>query len=72
MHFTPSIDNTLACICNNRQCKAIFAYLANEPDELTIAEGDIIRVIDQSDSDWWKGLLGDNVGVFPSAYVELI
>ncbi|XP_035228007.1 unconventional myosin-Ie-like [Stegodyphus dumicola] len=54
------------------QCKAIFAYDAQDTDELTFAVDDIITVIKQDPSGWWLGKLKGKEGLFPSNYVQTI
>ena len=51
-----------------------YPYTAANGDELTLAEGDIITVLDQNivDAGWWKGELKGRVGVFPDNFVELL
>ena len=51
-----------------------YPYTAANEDELTLAEGDIITVLDQNivDAGWWKGELKGRVGVFPDNFVELL
>ena len=53
---------------------ARFPYTAANEDELTLAEGDIITVIDQhiDDAGWWKGELKGRVGVFPDNFITLL
>jgi myosin-1 len=52
--------------------KAIYAYNANEADELTFNAGDIIYVISKDDSGWWTGVKQgeQKKGLFPSNYVQ--
>lgn len=54
------------------RAKAIYDYTATGPDELSIAEGDVINVTDATDPDWWKGEVGARSGTFPATYVEKI
>jgi len=51
-----------------------YPYIAANEDELSLAEGDIITVLDQNiiDAGWWKGELKGRVGVFPDNFVELL
>jgi hypothetical protein len=50
--------------------KALYDYNAMTNDELSIKEGDMINLVDTSDSDWWKGELDGQIGTFPANYVE--
>ena len=52
----------------NRQVRCVYAYEAQEDDELTMEAGQIIDVID-SEGDWWMGRIGVRIGNFPSNYV---
>ena len=36
--------------------KCMFAYDAEEPDEMTMAAGDIIAIHSRDSADWWMGL----------------
>ncbi|RWS09848.1 SH3 domain-containing kinase-binding protein 1-like protein [Dinothrombium tinctorium] len=56
------------------QAKVLFAYEAQNDDELTIKEGDVITIISKEieDQGWWKGELNGKIGVFPDNFVELI
>uniref|UniRef100_A0A2C9JR83 SH3 domain-containing protein n=1 Tax=Biomphalaria glabrata TaxID=6526 RepID=A0A2C9JR83_BIOGL len=51
-----------------------FSYNAEQPDELSLVEGQIIRILDKEleDEGWWKGELHGKVGVFPDNFVELL
>ena len=40
------------------------------PQELQLAEGDIITVVGREDEIWWCGNLNGRIGMFPSSYVE--
>jgi len=53
------------------QCKALYDFTAEDPDELTFVTGAIIEVLSQ-DGDWWTGLYNGNRGLFPGTYVEVI
>ncbi len=52
----------------------LFDYTAENEDELSLTEGDIITVIDKDldDQGWWRGRLSGKEGVFPDNFVELI
>jgi hypothetical protein len=53
---------------------ARYPYDAVNDDELSLAEGDIVVVLDQNlvDAGWWRGELRGRVGVFPDNFVELL
>jgi ribosomal protein L5 len=52
-------------------CVAKFSYNAEEPNELTIAEGDRIEIIKGDDGGWTLGEISGRSGLFPTSYVEL-
>ncbi|KAM6900255.1 SH3 domain-containing kinase-binding protein 1-like isoform 3-T3 [Xenentodon cancila] len=56
------------------QCKVLFPYEAQNEDELTLKEGDIINIItkDCADAGWWMGEIGGRQGVFPDNFVKLL
>ncbi|CAN7989218.1 unnamed protein product [Ixodes hexagonus] len=56
------------------QARVLYGYDAQNEDELTIREGDIIVVLTKEveDKGWWKGELNGRVGVFPDNFVKLI
>ncbi|XP_053317270.1 CD2-associated protein [Spea bombifrons] len=55
-------------------CRALFAYMGVNDDELTFKEGDIIQIIskDTGDPGWWKGELNGKEGVFPDNFAAMI
>lgn len=55
--------------------RVIHNYPAENPDELTLTEGDLITILDKDHEDdgWWKGKLSNGqIGVFPDNFVELV
>ena len=52
--------------------RALYNYVGQEEDELTIQAGDIIGLINGDNADWWEGELNGKVGVFPANYVEKV
>ncbi|XP_059620996.1 SH3 domain-containing kinase-binding protein 1 [Phlebotomus argentipes] len=54
---------------SNRRCKVVYSYTQNNNDELSLAVGDIIEVLGEVEEGWWRGKLGNRVGVFPSNFV---
>lgn len=42
-----------------------------QPEELTIEEGDLLFIVDQTDAGWWRARLEDKEGLVPSNYCEL-
>ncbi|XP_072546342.1 SH3 domain-containing kinase-binding protein 1 isoform X4 [Salminus brasiliensis] len=54
-------------------CKVLFPYEAQNEDELSIKEGEIVTIInkDCADAGWWLGELNGKQGVFPDNFVKL-
>ncbi|KAG5846796.1 hypothetical protein ANANG_G00118760 [Anguilla anguilla] len=58
-----------------QRVKAIYNCDADNPDELTFKEGEVIVVDGEEDHEWWYGHVeGDPVrrGVFPVTFVHFI
>lgn len=52
---------------------AMYDFDAQGDDELTIREGDELWVIDDvSSNEWWKIRKGNDEGVVPAAYIEVL
>ena len=49
--------------------QALFSFTAQEHDEVSFEQGDWITILDQSDSNWWKGKVNNCIGIFPANYV---
>jgi len=55
------------------ECRGLFDYNPDDPNELQFKQGDIITVLQKDPSGWWQGELNGRVGVFPSVdWVEEI
>lgn len=56
------------------QCLVLFPYQAQNEDELTLEEGQIVQVISKEveDKGWWKGEVDGRTGVFPDNFVKLV
>ena len=52
----------------------MFAYTAENSDELELEDGKIITILDKNleDAGWWKGECNGMIGVFPDNFVELL
>lgn len=50
---------------------ALYDYLASEDNEISFNAGELIEEIVFVSEDWWQGSLNEQVGLFPSNYVEL-
>lgn len=54
------------------QCKALYAYDAQDTDELSFNANDVIEIIKEDHSGWWTGRLRGKQGLFPNNYVTKI
>uniref|UniRef100_A0A3Q3ASN5 Osteoclast-stimulating factor 1 n=1 Tax=Kryptolebias marmoratus TaxID=37003 RepID=A0A3Q3ASN5_KRYMA len=54
--------------------KVAFAYEAKNEDELSLKEGETVRILskDTGEPGWWRGETGGNYGVFPNNFVTLV
>ena len=52
----------------------LFPYMAQNEDELSLQEGQLITIItkDCEDKGWWKGEIDGKVGVFPDNFVKRV
>ncbi|KAK0147044.1 Arf-GAP with SH3 domain, ANK repeat and PH domain-containing protein 2 [Merluccius polli] len=58
-----------------KRVKAIYNCIADNPDELTFTEGEVIVVVGEEDQEWWLGHIeGDPMrrGAFPVTFVHFI
>uniref|UniRef100_A0A8C5FQY2 Myosin IEb n=1 Tax=Gadus morhua TaxID=8049 RepID=A0A8C5FQY2_GADMO len=53
-------------------CKALYAYDAQDTDELSFNADDVIEILTEDVSGWWFGRLRGKEGMFPGNYVEKI
>ncbi|XP_059506176.1 intersectin-1 isoform X1 [Stegostoma tigrinum] len=65
----PCPSETLFAASGGEEFVAMYTYESNEPGDLTYQQGDVILVT-KKDGDWWTGVVGEKVGVFPSNYVR--
>ncbi|KAJ0066691.1 hypothetical protein NL108_018318 [Boleophthalmus pectinirostris] len=54
------------------QCRALWAYDAQDTDELSFNTDDVIEILSEDASGWWFGRLRGREGMFPGNYVEKI
>ncbi|CAL1611601.1 unnamed protein product [Knipowitschia caucasica] len=54
------------------QCRAFWAYDAQDTDELSFNADDVIDILSEDASGWWFGRLRGREGMFPGNYVEKI
>uniref|UniRef100_A0A4W3K996 Myosin IE n=1 Tax=Callorhinchus milii TaxID=7868 RepID=A0A4W3K996_CALMI len=53
-------------------CKALYAYDAQDTDELSFNADDVIEIVREDPSGWWIGRLRGKQGLFPNNYVAKI
>ncbi|XP_063001784.1 unconventional myosin-Ie-like [Elgaria multicarinata webbii] len=54
------------------QCRALYAYDAQDTDELSFNADDFIEIIKEDPSGWWQGRIRGKEGLFPGNYVQKI
>ncbi|GJJ69446.1 hypothetical protein EMPS_01792 [Entomortierella parvispora] len=52
------------------QAQAMYDFLGDDLGDLQFKKGDIIDVIKVVNDDWWQGVLKEEAGIFPTAYVR--
>ncbi|KAJ8329910.1 hypothetical protein BDV3_004078 [Batrachochytrium dendrobatidis] len=65
-------QSKLGLVSEIEQVRALYDFTPSSPGELTFKSGDIIKVTQSSDPDWWDGELDGVVGAFPARYVTSI
>uniref|UniRef100_A0A671T2T2 Spermatogenesis-associated protein 13-like n=1 Tax=Sinocyclocheilus anshuiensis TaxID=1608454 RepID=A0A671T2T2_9TELE len=50
--------------------EALWDHVTMEEQELAFKAGDVIRVLDVQEQDWWWGAVGDRKAWFPSSFVR--
>lgn len=57
--------------CQRRAIVA-FSYDRVNEDELWLQVGDVIEVLGEEETGWWRGRLNGQIGVFPSDFVKIM
>ncbi|KAI5703083.1 hypothetical protein M8J75_007466 [Diaphorina citri] len=75
--ITSATSTTIPCLPPKpvkERCKVLYPYEAQNEDELTLKEEDIVVLIsrDAPDKGWWKGELHGRVGLFPDNFVTVL
>ncbi|KAK2740125.1 hypothetical protein FQN57_006240 [Myotisia sp. PD_48] len=65
--FTPPSDPTPALYV-----RALYDYTSDDHTSLSFRQGDIIQVLNQLETGWWDGVIGDIRGWFPSNYCAVV
>ncbi|XP_028293018.1 arf-GAP with SH3 domain, ANK repeat and PH domain-containing protein 2a isoform X2 [Gouania willdenowi] len=71
----PPATGTRKAYTRPKRVKAIYNCMADNPDELTFSEGEVIVVDGEEDQEWWLGHIeGDPMrrGAFPVTFVHFI
>ncbi|XP_067589981.1 unconventional myosin-If isoform X1 [Pseudorca crassidens] len=54
------------------RCRALYQYVSQDVDELSFNVNEVIEILMEDSSGWWKGRLHGQEGLFPGNYVEKI
>ncbi|XP_066465075.1 unconventional myosin-Ie-like [Eleutherodactylus coqui] len=54
------------------RCRALYAYDAQDTDELSFNAEDVLEIVREDPSGWWQGRIRGREGLFPGNYVERI
>lgn len=49
---------------------ALYGYEASKPDDLSLAEGDVVYLMHRHDDGWCEGYVNGRRGFFPQSYVQ--
>ncbi|XP_048867224.1 spermatogenesis-associated protein 13 [Brienomyrus brachyistius] len=75
LHLKSTVDHTQLskCICSGLvvHAEALWDHVTMEEQCLAFKAGDVVRVVDVPDSDWWRGMMADQSGWFPSSFVRV-
>ncbi|OAC99873.1 hypothetical protein MUCCIDRAFT_165699 [Mucor lusitanicus CBS 277.49] len=70
---TPTTAPSFAASSSPDYMRSLYSYDAQNTDELSIAEGDVLTIVEPDDGTGWiKAQLGDQVGLVPANYIEYI
>lgn len=71
MHTLNLPLNTHTHTHSGPHCVALYDFNAASKDELSLCAGDVIELLERVGSEWLKGRLRDQEGIFPSQFVEV-
>lgn len=54
------------------RCRALYQYFGQDVDEISFEVNDIIELLSEDQSGWWRGRIRGKEGLFPGNYVEKI
>ncbi|KAI8081130.1 hypothetical protein BDF21DRAFT_339095 [Thamnidium elegans] len=70
---TPNNTYTPPSAVEGAELRSVYSYEAQNADELSIAEGDLLHIVEHDDgSGWIKAQLGNKIGLIPANYVEYL
>ncbi|XP_061191868.1 growth factor receptor-bound protein 2-like isoform X3 [Saccostrea echinata] len=55
-----------------KRATAQYEFKAETEEELGFCKGDVVTILEEVDSNWWKGELHGQEGLFPAAYVRVL
>uniref|UniRef100_A0A671MFE6 SH3 and cysteine-rich domain-containing protein-like n=1 Tax=Sinocyclocheilus anshuiensis TaxID=1608454 RepID=A0A671MFE6_9TELE len=80
--FTPLENGTEHFHISNRELKrdplqlntyvALFEFTPQDNQDLEMRPGDRIILADDSNDDWWKGVIEDRIGYFPTSFAHQV
>uniref|UniRef100_A0A671QQL8 SH3 and cysteine-rich domain-containing protein-like n=1 Tax=Sinocyclocheilus anshuiensis TaxID=1608454 RepID=A0A671QQL8_9TELE len=80
--FTPLENGTEHFHISNRELKrdplqlntyvALFEFTPQDNQDLEMRPGDRIILADDSNDDWWKGVIEDRIGYFPASFAHQV
>ena len=56
--------------CQNTRYQAMYTYICQEKNEITINEGDIVEVVKRSSNGWWLLVSNNQLGWGPSNFLQ--
>lgn len=69
---TPSMSTASPAPARPAFVRALYDFEPDEPGELRLFRGDVVRILDTVYEQWWRGEVRHEVGIFPVNYVEPI
>ncbi|KAJ1733298.1 cytoskeletal protein binding protein, partial [Coemansia sp. Benny D160-2] len=70
----PPLPPKTAVPVSGEFANVLYDFSSEDPEELTVSEGDRVLVIEKPDEEWWKVQLHPphgSIGLVPAAYVEI-
>jgi len=70
---TPTENHRAGPVTPYERVVALYDYVAQGPEELSLAQGDLLVVLEKIDEVWWYGKhKNGSTGVFPASYVHVM